>query len=107
MGFPGDTVVKYSSVNAGDKRDVGSVPGSGDSLEKEMSTHPSILAWKISWTEEPGELWSMGWHDRTTNTHMHTHTHTHVCRDVSYFYIIHGENEAKELIHPGQMTRRD
>ena len=56
VGFPGGTVVKYSSVNAGDKRDVGSVPGSGDSLEKEMSTHPSILAWKISWTEEPGEL---------------------------------------------------
>jgi len=25
-------------------------------LEKEMATHFSILAWKISWTEEPGEL---------------------------------------------------
>ena len=31
-----------------------------DSLEKEMSTHSSILAWKISWTEEPGGLQSMG-----------------------------------------------
>ena len=31
-----------------------------DSLEKEMATHSSILAWKISWTEEPGELQSMG-----------------------------------------------
>ena len=29
-------------------------------LEKEMATHSSILAWKISWTEEPGRLWSMG-----------------------------------------------
>ena len=31
-----------------------------DPLEKEMATHPSILAWKISCTEEPGGLQSMG-----------------------------------------------
>ena len=31
-----------------------------DPLEKEMTTHSSILAWKISWTEEPGGLQSMG-----------------------------------------------
>ena len=31
-----------------------------DPLEKEMATHSSILAWKISWTEEPGWLQSMG-----------------------------------------------
>ena len=31
-----------------------------DPLEKEMVTHSSILAWKISWTEEPGGLQSMG-----------------------------------------------
>ena len=30
-----------------------------DPLEKEMATHSSILAWKISWTEEPGRLQSM------------------------------------------------
>ena len=29
-----------------------------ESLEKEMATHSSILAWKISWTEEPGGLQS-------------------------------------------------
>ena len=29
-------------------------------LEKEMTTHSSILAWKIPWTEEPGRLKSMG-----------------------------------------------
>ena len=28
-------------------------------LEKEMATHSSTLAWKISWTEEPGRLQSM------------------------------------------------
>ena len=32
-----------------------------DPLEKEMATHSSILAWKISWTEEPGGLQSMAW----------------------------------------------
>ena len=30
-----------------------------DPLEKEMATHSSILAWEISWTEEPGGLQSM------------------------------------------------
>ena len=34
--------------------------GREDSLEKEMATHSSILAWEISWTEEPGGLQSMG-----------------------------------------------
>ena len=34
--------------------------GGEDTLEKEMATHSSILAWKIPWTEEPGRLQSMG-----------------------------------------------
>ena len=32
----------------------------GDSLEKGMATHSSILAWRITWTEEHGGLQSMG-----------------------------------------------
>ena len=31
-----------------------------DPLEKGMATQPSILAWKIPWTEEPGGLQPMG-----------------------------------------------
>ena len=31
-------------------------------LEKGMATHSNILAWEIPWTEEPGELQSMGLH---------------------------------------------
>ena len=31
-----------------------------DPLEKRMATHSSILAWRITWTEEPGGLQSMG-----------------------------------------------
>ena len=34
--------------------------GQEDPLEKEMATHSSILAWKITWTEEPGRLQPMG-----------------------------------------------
>ena len=33
--------------------------GREDPLEKGMATHPSILAWRIPWTEEPGGLQSM------------------------------------------------
>ena len=38
---------------------VGSL-GREDPLEEEMETHCSILAWEISWTEEPGGLQSIG-----------------------------------------------
>jgi len=31
-----------------------------DSLEKEMASHSSIIAWRIPWTEEPGRIQSMG-----------------------------------------------
>ena len=34
--------------------------GQKDPLEKEMTTHSSILAWKTPWTEGPGRLQSMG-----------------------------------------------
>ena len=34
--------------------------GGKDPLEKGMATHSNILAWRIAWTEEPGELQSMG-----------------------------------------------
>ena len=36
--------------------------GQENPLEQEMATHSSILIWKIPWTEEPGELQSMGSH---------------------------------------------
>ena len=36
--------------------------GQEDSLEKEMATHSSVLAWRIPGTGEPGRLTSMGSH---------------------------------------------
>ena len=53
-------VVKNLPANAGDVRDVGSIPGSGRSPEVEMTTHFSILAWRSPQTEEPGGLQSTG-----------------------------------------------
>ena len=34
--------------------------GQENPLEKEMTTHSSILAWKIPWMEEPGSIQAMG-----------------------------------------------
>ena len=50
--------------------------GGEDLLEKGMTTHSSILSWRIPWTEEPGGLQSRGVqrvrHSWATNTHIHT-----------------------------------
>ena len=55
-GFPGGAVVKNLPANAGDS---GSTPGWEYPLEEGMATHASILAWRISWTEDPGGIQSM------------------------------------------------
>ena len=55
-------MVKNLPANAGD---TGSIPGSGRSLEKEMATHSSILAWEIPRTEGPGGLLSMASQEST------------------------------------------
>ena len=44
VGFPGDSDDKESACNAGD---LSRSLGWEDLLEKEMATHPSILAWRI------------------------------------------------------------
>ena len=56
-GFPGGSDGKGSVCNA---RDTVRSLSQEDSLEKEMATHSSILAWRIPWTEESGGLQSMG-----------------------------------------------
>ena len=50
-------MVKNLPANAGNARDMGSVPGSGRSPGG-GATHSSILAWKIPWTEKLGRLQS-------------------------------------------------
>ena len=50
-------MVKNPPANAGDGN---SIPGSGRSPEEEVAAHSSVLAWRISWTEEPGGLQFIG-----------------------------------------------
>ena len=70
LDLPGGSDGKASVYNAGD---LGSTPGSGRSLEKEMAIHSSTLAWKIPWTEEPGRLQSMGRKESDTTERLHFH----------------------------------
>ena len=70
MLFPGGSDDKESTCNV---EDSGSIPGSGRSpVEGNGNRLQPTLAWRITWTEEPGRLLSMGsqtvWHDWVTNT---------------------------------------
>ena len=58
MDFAGGSDGKVSAYNVGETQV--QTLGQEDPLEKGMATHSSIFAWKISWTEEPGRLQSMG-----------------------------------------------
>ena len=57
QSFPGISDGKKSVCNH--RTQVQSL-GQEDLLEKGMAAHSNILAWRIPWTEEPGELQSMG-----------------------------------------------
>ena len=61
LGFPGGISGKEPAYQCRRHKvvQVWSLDGE-DSLEKEMATHSSILAWRIPWTEEPGGLQSIG-----------------------------------------------
>ena len=53
-------MVKNPTANAGDTRDVGSIPGSGRfPWSRKWQARSSIPDWEIPWTEEPGRLQSM------------------------------------------------
>ena len=53
VGLPGGSDSKDSACS---EEDLGLIPGLGGSPGGGMATHSSILAWRISWTEEPGRL---------------------------------------------------
>ena len=53
-----------------------------DPLEKGLATHSSILAWRISWTEETDRLQSME-SQRVGHNEQLTHTHTHDLYKIS------------------------
>ena len=66
-------MVKNLPANVGD---VSQSVGWEDPLEEEMATHSNILAWRISWTEEPGGLQAMGLQKSRTQLSNQTTTHT-------------------------------
>ena len=57
LDFPGGSVVK--NLPAKQETQVQSLCWE-EPLEKEVATHSSILAWRITWTKKPGGLQSMG-----------------------------------------------
>ena len=54
-GFPDGAVGKNPSAMQEMQDTVAQFPGQEYTLEEEMATHSSIFAWRIPWTEEPGE----------------------------------------------------
>ena len=57
VGFPGGSASKESACNV---EELGLIPRLGRSLEENMVTHSSVLAWKIPWTEKSGRLQPTG-----------------------------------------------
>ena len=60
-----------------------------DLLEKGMATHPSVLAWRIPWTEEPGRIQSMGSQSQTRLSNwprMHSKIRNKAPPSLSYFW---------------------
>ena len=53
-------------------------------LEEEMATHSSILAWKTSWTEEPRGYSPMG----RKEPDMTLQLHTYICNALPYLYLL-------------------
>ena len=73
VDFPGGSDGKESACSAGD---LDLTPGLGRSLEEGMTTHSSILAWRIPWTEEPGGLQSVGSKESDMTEQLSTSQHT-------------------------------
>ena len=74
MGFLGSSNGEEYARNV---KDLGSIPGLGRFLEKDIATPFNILAWRIPWIEEPGGLQSVELqrvrHDWATNTFMNSY----------------------------------
>ena len=73
-------VVKNLPAKAGG---VTLILGLGRSLEKEMATHSSILAWEIPWTEEPGGLVHRVAKSRTRLMWLSKYVHTYSVQTAS------------------------
>ena len=76
LGFPVDSVVKNPHANAGAWETQVGFLHQEDTLEKEMATHFSMLAWRIPWTENPmdsGSWWATVYGVSKSQTQLNTH----------------------------------
>ena len=67
-------VLKHTPAKAGDIETRVQSLSREDSLEEGRATHPTVLAWRIPWTEEPGGLRSAESQSRTRPKQLSTHT---------------------------------
>ena len=74
-------MIKESACNV---EDLGSIPGSGRSLEKGMATHFSILAWRIPWTEKPSDYCPWGHKESNTMERLTLFSHFH--NEIHQYY---------------------
>ena len=83
--------------------------GQADSLEKEMATHSSILAWKIPWTKEPSRLQPIGLqrvrHDWRTNTFTFPSFTGSTALSLSHTFMLQNSEKGSTSI-PGPRRQR-
>ena len=84
-GCPGGSAVK--NLLARQEPQVLSL-GRDDPLEEGMTTHSSILAWRIPWTEEPGGLRSIGLHRVGHDKRLSMHTGFIDCSTIQISLIV-------------------
>ena len=97
VDFPGGANSKELACQCRRRKRCRFDPWVGRSLEEEMATHSSILAWKIPWTEEPGGLPSTGPHSQTwlkwlciQHVYMYFSIHSWVCCVYVYVCVLNG-----------------
>ena len=103
QGSPGDSMVKNLPVREMQETWIQSLDRE-DSLE-EMATHSSILAWRISWTEEPGRLQSAGSQSQTWLKWLSMHTWEHQEKLWQSFWGLEGADQHIEAGCGGQRKR--
>ena len=93
--LPGGKRVQYgwiggSTYSAGD---TDLILGWEDPLEEGMTTHSSILAWRIQWSKESGGLWAIGSqrvrHNWSSLAHKHWNTFLNKCGYVIHHFNMH------------------
>ena len=104
-GFPDSSVGKESTCN---EETLVWFLGQGDPLENRMTSHSSILAWRIPCTEEPGGLWSMesqrvrhDWSDSTMQPVQHLISVLMVYQQVPWCFCL--ERKKVTILHTEQL----